>query len=215
MFWSGFFGMLGGRQVSAVQPGQAHLSWEMRNKTHPGEWSQKFSIEWLLKEFPGGLSTNYHFCILGLSTWSQHSRSQRRRTSCSRDEDRKPSEVFLEFDLHFVTSLKIPVHTIYPYVFSGNGSIFFDLLFFYFLDFFSLYILAGTYLPSLTPSSPLPLPLKIREFSCWHSYCQHQFLSVNLVVVWHPFSIAAESFLCYFRHQGLFAAWFVNSGNIH
>ncbi|KAL9852649.1 protein Jade-1 isoform 5-T16 [Geothlypis trichas] len=39
-----------------------------------------------------------------LSTWSQHSRSQRRRTSCSRDEDRKPSEVF-RTDL--ITAMKL------------------------------------------------------------------------------------------------------------
>ncbi|XP_041268013.1 protein Jade-1 isoform X1 [Onychostruthus taczanowskii] len=39
-----------------------------------------------------------------LSTWSQHSRSQRGRTSCSRDEDRKPSEVF-RTDL--ITAMKL------------------------------------------------------------------------------------------------------------
>ncbi|XP_032915296.1 protein Jade-1 isoform X2 [Catharus ustulatus] len=39
-----------------------------------------------------------------LSTWSQHSRSQHRRTSCSRDEDRKPSEVF-RTDL--ITAMKL------------------------------------------------------------------------------------------------------------
>uniref|UniRef100_A0A8C3NN85 Protein Jade-1 n=1 Tax=Cyanoderma ruficeps TaxID=181631 RepID=A0A8C3NN85_9PASS len=39
-----------------------------------------------------------------LSTWSQHSRSQRHRTSCSRDEDRKPSEVF-RTDL--ITAMKL------------------------------------------------------------------------------------------------------------
>ncbi|XP_021397285.2 protein Jade-1 [Lonchura striata] len=39
-----------------------------------------------------------------LFTWSQHSRSQRRRTSCSRDEDRKPSEVF-RTDL--ITAMKL------------------------------------------------------------------------------------------------------------
>ncbi|XP_062349097.1 protein Jade-1 isoform X1 [Cinclus cinclus] len=39
-----------------------------------------------------------------LSTWSQHSRSQRRRTLCSRDEDRKPSEVF-RTDL--ITAMKL------------------------------------------------------------------------------------------------------------
>lgn len=143
-----------------------------------------FIFWFILKEFPGGLSqkpANYHFCILGLSTWSQHSRSRHRRTSCSRDEDRKPSEVFLEFDLHFVTSVKVPVHKIYTYVFSGNGSIFSNLHFLF--SFFFSYILAGTYLPSLTPFSPALSPPKIREFSCWHSYCHHQFLSVNFVVV--------------------------------
>lgn len=69
----------------------------------------------------------------------------------------------------------------------------FFLIFKIILKTYFCYILAGTYLPSLTPSSPLPPPLKIREFSCWQSYCHHQFLSVNFVVVWHPFSIAAES----------------------
>ncbi|XP_057260595.1 protein Jade-1 isoform X2 [Pezoporus wallicus] len=39
-----------------------------------------------------------------LSTWSQHSRSRRRRTSCSRHEDRKPSEVF-RTDL--ITAMKL------------------------------------------------------------------------------------------------------------
>ncbi|XP_008933764.1 PREDICTED: protein Jade-1, partial [Merops nubicus] len=39
-----------------------------------------------------------------LSTWSQHSRSRHRRTSCSRHEDRKPSEVF-RTDL--ITAMKL------------------------------------------------------------------------------------------------------------
>ncbi|XP_027755339.1 protein Jade-1 isoform X2 [Empidonax traillii] len=39
-----------------------------------------------------------------LSTWSQHSRSRHHRTSCSRDEDRKPSEVF-RTDL--ITAMKL------------------------------------------------------------------------------------------------------------
>lgn len=118
-----------------------------------------FIFWFILKEFPGGLSqkpANYHFCVLGLSTWSQHSRSRHRRTSCSRDEDRKPSEVFLEFDLHFVTSVKVPVHKIYTYVFSGNGSIFSNLHFL-FSFFFPTFWLAHTSPPSpllLHPSLP-------------------------------------------------------------
>ncbi|EMP36380.1 Protein Jade-1 [Chelonia mydas] len=40
-----------------------------------------------------------------LSTWSQHSRSRHRRNSCSRHEDRKPSEVF-RTDL--ITAMKLP-----------------------------------------------------------------------------------------------------------
>ncbi|XP_075786081.1 protein Jade-1 isoform X3 [Pelodiscus sinensis] len=40
-----------------------------------------------------------------LSTWSQHSRSRHRRNSCSRSEDRKPSEVF-RTDL--ITAMKLP-----------------------------------------------------------------------------------------------------------
>uniref|UniRef100_A0A8C8VQF8 Protein Jade-1 n=1 Tax=Pelusios castaneus TaxID=367368 RepID=A0A8C8VQF8_9SAUR len=40
-----------------------------------------------------------------LSTWSQHSRSGHRRNSCSRHEDRKPSEVF-RTDL--ITAMKLP-----------------------------------------------------------------------------------------------------------
>ncbi|XP_071411681.1 protein Jade-1 isoform X2 [Pithys albifrons albifrons] len=40
----------------------------------------------------------------GLSIWSQHSRSLHHRTSCSRDEDRKPSEVF-RTDL--ITAMKL------------------------------------------------------------------------------------------------------------
>ncbi|XP_042325624.1 LOW QUALITY PROTEIN: protein Jade-1 [Sceloporus undulatus] len=40
-----------------------------------------------------------------LSTWSQHSRSQHRRSSCSKHEDRKPSEVF-RTDL--ITAMKLP-----------------------------------------------------------------------------------------------------------
>ncbi|ELK07652.1 Protein Jade-1 [Pteropus alecto] len=45
------------------------------------------------------------FISLGLSTtWSQNSRSQHRRSSCSRHEDRKPSEVF-RTDL--ITAMKL------------------------------------------------------------------------------------------------------------
>ncbi|XP_039566706.1 protein Jade-1 isoform X1 [Passer montanus] len=49
-------------------------------------------------------NTSKIYRVSRLSTWSQHSRSQRRRTSCSRDEDRKPSEVF-RTDL--ITAMKL------------------------------------------------------------------------------------------------------------
>ncbi|XP_050802279.1 protein Jade-1 isoform X3 [Gopherus flavomarginatus] len=59
-----------------------------------------------------------------LSTWSQHSRSRHRRNSCSRHEDRKPSE--------------------------------------------------------LAPSN-LSSGQEIREFSCYHSHCQHQVFRTDLI----------------------------------
>lgn len=150
---------------SAASTGTPQLGNEKLNRprrviTEIEDWVA-FIFWFVLKEFPGALSqkpANYHFCILGLSTWSQHSRSQRRRTSCSRDEDRKPSEVFLEFDLHFVTSVKVPVHTIYIYMFSANGSFFSDWLFFSFsFIFFAMFWLAHTSPPSPhVPLSPHP-----------------------------------------------------------
>lgn len=154
-------------KCSAASTGTPQLGNEKQNRprrviTEIKDWVA-FIFWFILEEFPGGLSqkpANYHFCILGLSTWSQHSRSQHRRTSCSRDEDRKPSEVFLEFHLHFVTSVKVPVHTIYAYMLSGNGSFFSELHFFYF-SFPPTFWLAHISPPSPRPPlSPCPWRLE-------------------------------------------------------
>lgn len=140
-------------------------------------------------------SATDHFCILGLSTWSQHSRSRRRRTSCSRHEDRKPSEVFLEFDLHSVASIKCQTCTC-----SGNGSISPEVHFLSFSLCFSWHLVSpplpfyfwpGDHRVQLL-TQPLPAPVSVTEF--WHSLTsiQHS-CAVFLVIFWESEFICSLS----------------------
>lgn len=111
------------------------------------------------------MSANDLFCFLGLSTWSQHSRSHHRRSSCSRQEDRKPSEVFVEYDCRFVASPKYKVH-----VCSGHGSLSSELLFIFFLLHSNWHLLPSPLPFYFWPGdhrAQLPALVSVREF--WHS----------------------------------------------